>query len=41
LALLEEAGLLLDEGRTAEVKALVRELPAVFKAEGRSRDRLE
>jgi hypothetical protein len=40
LALLEEAGLLLDEGRTAEVKALVRELPAVFKAEEVHREAL-
>lgn len=33
LALLEEAVLLLDEGRTAEVKELTRRLPAVFEAE--------
>ncbi|MBW8877536.1 MAG: helix-turn-helix transcriptional regulator [Acidobacteria bacterium] len=40
LSLLEEAALLLDEGRTAEVKALVRDLPAVFKAEEVHREAL-
>jgi transcriptional regulator with XRE-family HTH domain len=40
LALLEEAVLLLDEGRTAEVKALVRELPTVFEAEEVHREAL-
>jgi hypothetical protein len=34
LALLEEAALLLDQGRTAEVKALARELSEVFAAKG-------
>jgi transcriptional regulator with XRE-family HTH domain len=40
LALLEEAVLLLDEGRTAEVKALTRGLPAIFEAEGVHREAL-
>jgi tetratricopeptide (TPR) repeat protein len=40
LALLEEAALLLDEGRTAEVKALTRRLPAVFAAEEVHREAL-
>jgi tetratricopeptide (TPR) repeat protein/transcriptional regulator with XRE-family HTH domain len=40
LALLEEAALLLDEGRTAEVKALTRDLPAVFAAEEVHREAL-
>ncbi|MGH7489495.1 MAG: hypothetical protein ACREMY_28425, partial [bacterium] len=40
LALLEEAGLLLDEGRTAEVKTLTRDLPAVFAAEEVHREAL-
>jgi hypothetical protein len=40
LALLEQAVLLLDEGRTAEVKALVRDLPAIFKAEEVHREAL-
>ncbi|MBW8877534.1 MAG: hypothetical protein JF614_21415 [Acidobacteria bacterium] len=40
LALLEEAALLLDEGRTAEVKALTRGLPAVFAAEEVHREAL-
>ncbi|HSS49650.1 MAG TPA: hypothetical protein VLX28_11960 [Thermoanaerobaculia bacterium] len=40
LALLEEAGLLLDEGRTAEVKTLTRGLPAVFEAEEVHREAL-
>jgi tetratricopeptide (TPR) repeat protein len=40
LALLEEAALLLDEGRTAEVKALTRDLPAVFEAEEVHREAL-
>jgi tetratricopeptide (TPR) repeat protein/DNA-binding XRE family transcriptional regulator len=34
LALLEESALLLDEGRTAEVKALARELAVVFDSKG-------
>jgi len=40
LALLEEAALLLDERRTAEVKALTRGLPAVFEAEEVHREAL-
>jgi tetratricopeptide (TPR) repeat protein len=40
LALLEEAALLLDEGRTAEVKELTRDLPAVFEAEEVHREAL-
>lgn len=40
LALLEEAALLLDEGRTAEVKALARELTVVFEAKGVHREAL-
>lgn len=40
LALLEEAALLLDEGRTAEVKTLTRDLPAVFEAEEVHREAL-
>ncbi len=40
LALLEEAALLLDEGRTAEVKALTRGLPAAFAAEEVHREAL-
>jgi hypothetical protein len=40
LALLEEAALLLDEGRTAEVKALTHGLPAVFAAEEVHREAL-
>jgi tetratricopeptide (TPR) repeat protein len=40
LALLEEAALLLDEGRAAEVKALTRDLPAVFEAEEVHREAL-
>jgi tetratricopeptide (TPR) repeat protein len=40
LALLEEAVLLLDEGRTAEVKALTRSLPAIFEAEEVHREAL-
>jgi tetratricopeptide (TPR) repeat protein len=40
LALLEEAALLLDEGRTAEVKALARDLSAVFAAEEVHREAL-
>lgn len=40
LALLEEAALLLDQGRTAEVKALTRDLPAVFAAEEVHREAL-
>jgi hypothetical protein len=40
LALLEEAALLLDEGRTVEVKALTRDLPAVFAAEEVHREAL-
>ena len=40
LALLEEAALLLDEGRTAEVKALTRRLPTVFAAEEVHREAL-
>jgi hypothetical protein len=40
LALPEEAALLLDEGRTAEVKELTRDLPAVFEAEEVPREAL-
>jgi tetratricopeptide (TPR) repeat protein len=40
LALLEEAALLLEEGRTAEVKALARDLPAIFEAEEVHREAL-
>lgn len=40
LALLEESALLLDKGRTAEVKALTRGLPAVFEAEEIHREAL-
>jgi tetratricopeptide (TPR) repeat protein len=40
LALLEEAALLLDEGRTAEVKALTRGLAAVFEAQEVHREAL-
>ncbi|HEX3531461.1 MAG TPA: tetratricopeptide repeat protein [Thermoanaerobaculia bacterium] len=40
LALLEEAALLLDEGRTTEVRSLARELAAVFKSEGVHREAL-
>ncbi len=40
LALLEEAVLLLDEGRAAEVKALTRGLPALFEAEEVHREAL-
>jgi tetratricopeptide (TPR) repeat protein len=40
LALLEEAALLLDEGRTAEVKTLTRGLPAIFSAEEVHREAL-
>jgi transcriptional regulator with XRE-family HTH domain len=40
LALLEEAALLLGEGRTAEVKELTRDLPAVFEAEEVRREAL-
>ena len=40
LALLEEAALLLDEGRTSEVKALTRHLPAIFAAEEVHREAL-
>jgi tetratricopeptide (TPR) repeat protein len=40
LALLEEAALLLDEGRAAEVKILAQELAAVFKSEGVHREAL-
>jgi tetratricopeptide (TPR) repeat protein len=40
LALLEEAALLLDEGRTSAVKALTRNLPAVFAAEKVHREAL-
>jgi transcriptional regulator with XRE-family HTH domain len=40
LALLEEAALLLDEGRTADVKALTRGLPALFEAEEVHREAL-
>jgi hypothetical protein len=37
---LEEAALLLDDRRTAEVKALTRDLPAVFEAEEVHREAL-
>jgi tetratricopeptide (TPR) repeat protein/predicted XRE-type DNA-binding protein len=40
LALLEEAALLLDEGRTAEVKVLTRRLPIIFAAEEVHREAL-
>jgi tetratricopeptide (TPR) repeat protein len=40
LALLEEAALLLDEGRTTAVKILAQELAAVFKSEGVHREAL-
>jgi tetratricopeptide (TPR) repeat protein len=40
LALLEETVLLLDEGRTAEVKALTHGLPAIFEAEEVHREAL-
>ncbi|HEY0554528.1 MAG TPA: helix-turn-helix transcriptional regulator [Thermoanaerobaculia bacterium] len=40
LALLEEAALLLDEGRTAEVKELTRDLPTIFEAEEVHREAL-
>jgi tetratricopeptide (TPR) repeat protein len=40
LALLEEAALLLDEGRATEVKILAQELAAVFKSEGVHREAL-
>jgi tetratricopeptide (TPR) repeat protein len=40
LALLEEAALLLEEGRTAEVKVLTRGLPALFEAEEVHRESL-
>ena len=40
LALLEEAALLLDEDRAAEVKALTRELAAVFDSKGVHREAL-
>ena len=40
LALLEEAALLLDEGRTTEVKILSQELAAVFESEGVHREAL-
>jgi len=40
LALLEEAALLLDEGRPAEVKSLAQELAIVFKSEGVHREAL-
>ncbi|HEY0553475.1 MAG TPA: hypothetical protein VGG20_04370 [Thermoanaerobaculia bacterium] len=40
LALLEEAVLLLEEGRTAEVKTLARGLPALFEAEDVHREAL-
>jgi transcriptional regulator with XRE-family HTH domain len=40
LALLEEAALLLDEGRTAEVKALAGELAVVFGSKGVHREAL-
>ncbi|HEX7180893.1 MAG TPA: hypothetical protein VF756_03565 [Thermoanaerobaculia bacterium] len=40
LALLEEAGLLLDEGRTAEVKELSRELTVVLDSKGVHREAL-
>jgi len=40
LALLEEAALLLDQGRTAEVKELAQELAAVLKSKGVHREAL-
>jgi len=40
LALLEEAALLLDEGRTAEVKALTGDLTVVFESKGVHREAL-
>jgi len=40
LALLEEAVLLLNEGRTAEVKALAGELTTVFESKGVHREAL-
>jgi tetratricopeptide (TPR) repeat protein len=40
LALLEESALLLDEGRTVEIKALARELAAVFDSKGVHREAL-
>jgi len=40
LALLEEAALLLDEGRTAEVKILAKDLAKVFASEGVHREAL-
>jgi hypothetical protein len=40
LALMEEAVLLLDQGRTAEVKALTRDLPAIWGAEEVHREAL-
>jgi len=40
LALLEESALLLDEGRTAEVKALARALAVVFESKGVHREAL-
>jgi tetratricopeptide (TPR) repeat protein len=40
LALLEQAALLLDEGRTAEVKELTRDLSAIFEAEEVHREAL-
>ncbi len=40
LALLEEAVLLLEEGRLAEVKALARELAKVFESKGVHREAL-
>jgi tetratricopeptide (TPR) repeat protein len=40
LALLEEAALLLDEGRTAEVRVLTRGLPTIFEAEEVHREAL-
>jgi hypothetical protein len=40
LALLDEAGLLLDEGRTKEVKVLTLELTEVFQSKGVHREAL-
>jgi hypothetical protein len=40
LALLEEAALLLDESRTAEVKVLSQELAGVFESKGVHREAL-
>jgi len=40
LALLEEAVLLLEEGRTAEIKVLARELTKVFESKGVHREAL-